>query len=326
MLSAAEKQAEAWYIPREELLRRPEETGLAVDPENPAEIDDAIDVRPNKDGSFRIAVHVADAGLIPKDSALSLTARELGWSYYGESGDPSDTIPMLPLSLSKHKLSLDIDNYGLGSPAVTVRFNFDPHLRRIGDPDIYKSRLVDCESISYGQLSIRHRSRDKQARMIVGLAKLLNEDIDKPSDYSPGSYCKDAIGEYMLAANRIIAEEMRKHLIPWLFRYHQTKIPVSLRDLDITNFRQAERDLLDATGRAQYSPTPQRHEGLNLMPYTHFTSPLRRFPDLVNHQILHAMLTGKAIPYTVEELEQISSELARKTISALGLYALKSVA
>ena len=326
MLSAAEKQAEAWYITREELLRRPQEYGLAVDPDNPAEIDDAVDVRANRDGSFRVAVHVADAGLIDKDSELSRTARQLGWSYYGEHGDPSETIPMLPLSLSKHKLSLDINNHGLGAPAVTIRFSFDPHLRRINNPDIYKSRLVECDAISYGQLAMRHASGDKQARMVVGLAKLLNEDIDKPSDYSPSSFCKDAIGEYMLAANRIIAEEMRKHSIPWLFRYHQTKMPISLRDLDVSNYPQAERDLLDAIGRAHYSPSPQRHEGLNLMPYTHFTSPLRRFPDLVNHQTLHALMTGRTLPYSNEDLEGISSELAQKTISALGIYALRAVA
>ena len=81
--------------------------------------------------------------------------------------------------------------------------------------------------------------------------------------------------ELMTGANRLIAEEVRKHDIPWLYRNHRQRVSGRLKDFDITEVTPAIYTLLDAMGRGRYSPNPERHEGLSLMPYTHFTSPLR---------------------------------------------------
>ncbi len=323
MHSAAEKQAAEWYISSDELLRRPKETGVAVDPENPAEIDDAIDVTGNSDGTYRVAIHISDAGLLEKDTPLVDQARQKGWSFYGSSVNGLD--PMLPLSISKDKLSLNSNHHGLGAPAVTLCMRLDPVTRQVNDLDIYQSRLVSCDAISYRELAKRYVGGDSKARMIIDISRLLNKDIGRPSNL-PNSYCHQAIGEYMLLANRIIAETMSKRSVPWLYRYHQTRAPLARRNLDVNSYVEAERDLLDHIGLAQYSTAPLRHEGLNFKPYTHFTSPLRRFPDLVNHQLLHAMLGGSPLPYELAELEQIAGELAKKTAKSLGLLALKSAA
>ena len=45
--------------------------------------------------------------------------------------------------------------------------------------------------------------------------------------------------------------------------------------------------------KARYSPEPKGHYGLVLADYAHFTSPIRRYPDLAIHRILTDMLVGK---------------------------------
>lgn len=65
--------------------------------------------------------------------------------------------------------------------------------------------------------------------------------------------------------------------------------------------------------RARYGSENKGHFGLNLPCYTHWTSPIRRYADLVNHRILHAWLDGSDSPYDTEELEEIASHLNQKS-------------
>ena len=51
-----------------------------------------------------------------------------------------------------------------------------------------------------------------------------------------------------------------------------------------------------------------RHDTLRSSNYTHFTSPIRRYIDLIIHRILHACLTNEPAPYTEGELEEICHE------------------
>lgn len=71
--------------------------------------------------------------------------------------------------------------------------------------------------------------------------------------------------------------------------------------------RVADRDLLVAvatgsTARASYDPDPAHHRGLAAEAYCHFTSPIRRYADLVIHRQLRAALAGEAPPHDVDEL------------------------
>ena len=61
-----------------------------------------------------------------------------------------------------------------------------------------------------------------------------------------------------------------------------------------------------AMERARYAPTVEGHFGLNLPAYVHMTSPIRRYPDLVNQRILLAALQGESPPYSRAELEHIA--------------------
>lgn len=78
--------------------------------------------------------------------------------------------------------------------------------------------------------------------------------------------------------------------------------------------RHADRDMLvaavtGATLRATYDPDPAHHRGLGASAYTHFTSPIRRYADLVVHRQVRAALAGVTPPYTVDQLAAMATWL-----------------
>lgn len=128
------------------------------------------------------------------------------------------------------------------------------------------------------------------------------------------------IEEFMLAANEAVAKELLRHRLPGLFRVHDQpgsdKIikfreligalgyrlplkvtPKALQDLlEKVKGRPEERvvssALLRSMKQARYGPENTGHFGLASKEYTHFTSPIRRYPDLWVHRVLTRHLEG----------------------------------
>jgi ribonuclease R len=77
-----------------------------------------------------------------------------------------------------------------------------------------------------------------------------------------------------------------------------------IKDTPLAN--SAQMAVLRSMKRAIYSSKEGGHFGLAKKYYAHFTSPIRRYPDLVVHRILAAMLDGKSGPYPAQELERLA--------------------
>jgi len=77
--------------------------------------------------------------------------------------------------------------------------------------------------------------------------------------------------------------------------------------------------MLRSLKQARYSPENRGHFALAAESYTHFTSPIRRYPDLLVHRILGALLDGKAPLYDLPELHEMcdsSSDTERRAAEA----------
>ena len=122
------------------------------------------------------------------------------------------------------------------------------------------------------------------------------------------------IEEFMLAANEAVARELKKRAIPTIYRVHENPDPDKLAEYrefalsfgykvgDLTHRAELQRLLVEVRGkpeeqalkvgllkslkRARYDPRPLGHYGLAKTNYLHFTSPIRRYADLVVHRAL----------------------------------------
>ena len=130
------------------------------------------------------------------------------------------------------------------------------------------------------------------------------------------------IEEFMLTANEAAAKLAREKKVPFVYRIHETppeaKIegmreilpklgfecphfsefsPVHAAEIlekarGTDKFEAVNLLVLRSMAKAKYSPEPLGHFGLALKDYAHFTSPIRRYPDLAIHRIITDILAG----------------------------------
>jgi exoribonuclease-2 len=118
------------------------------------------------------------------------------------------------------------------------------------------------------------------------------------------------VSEMMVLANHVAAKYADTHQVPLIYRVQAPPSePISKEMMtDPLGFHKVRKFL----GRSSLSLQAGQHSGLGLSMYTQFTSPLRRFADLVMQRQLIAHSTGEEIPYNEEELFQVL-ETAERT-------------
>jgi len=86
---------------------------------------------------------------------------------------------------------------------------------------------------------------------------------------------------------------------------------------DPDHFTDMSLSVLKLLGSGEYilekpGDTEEGHFGLAVKDYTHSTAPNRRYPDLVTQRLLKAAISGKPVPYSMEQLEQIAKNCTVK--------------
>ena len=152
------------------------------------------------------------------------------------------------------------------------------------------------------------------------------------------------IEEFMLLANQCAANAGRTNKVPFVYRVHEAPDAEKMEKLSATllacglnaKFKnpiptQLELSaLLDETRgqpiqipvhtgilrsmqKARYAPQPLGHYGLVLADYAHFTSPIRRYPDLAIHRILSEMLQGVSNSQLQKDFNEFAQQASEKS-------------
>jgi ribonuclease R len=188
-------------------------------------------------------------------------------------------------------------------------------------------------------------------------SKVLVDEDSKPTDVvlRERSVAEKLIEEFMLAANETVAEHFHWMEVPFIYRIHEDPKEDKLRRFFefITNFgyivkgtandvhpRALQEIIEEVQGKpeemvistvmlrsmqqAKYDPESLGHFGLSTEFYTHFTSPIRRYPDTIVHRLIRTyLIEGKLDETTREkwnarlpEIAQHSSKMERRAVDA----------
>lgn len=155
------------------------------------------------------------------------------------------------------------------------------------------------------------------------------------------------IEEFMLRANSCSANMARRIGLPFVYRVHErpdseklealrenlARLGLSLQQQDGESLQQAMSRVLDKTrdtnlqavvhrlvlrsqSKAKYSENPVGHFGLGLEDYAHFTSPIRRYPDLAIHRILSYYLQTMDADKTKKRFAKFSARRSTQSSAA----------
>ena len=182
----------------------------------------------------------------------------------------------------------------------------------------------------------------RKALEIEGNEPILSIDEDgkvSSIDLPRRLYAHQMIEESMLAANVCAANFMHKHYKFGVYRVHEKPEELKLESLksffSLKGFSSQNQDsplslinkclqfssknelnkvlqtvVLQSLKRAEYSTKEIGHFGLQLDRYSHFTSPIRRYPDLMTHRLIKNIINKGNLDIEKDEIDEICSEMS----------------
>lgn len=322
---------------------------FTIDGEDTRDIDDAISLSINDNGTYHLGVHIADVSeYVKQDSILDKEAFNRATSVYF----PDRVLPMLPKQLSNGICSLNENEERL---TLSVFMDIDKNAKVLKHK-IQKSFIKSCHRMTYTDVQ-KILDKDKAttknysdiAKVLLNMNKLcdileadrskrgaLNFDIPetyveldengKTKNITPRERKKAhrLIESFMIVCNETVAQDMYTKKAPFVYRVHEKPTSDKMTafmmfinslginaDIDVRNvvpkdlqdvIKQVEHlqskgvvntVMLRSLKKARYLPQCLGHFGLASTYYCHFTSPIRRYPDLVIHRIIKMFLDGK---------------------------------
>ena len=335
-------------IPKPEYKRRRDFRDvftITIDPADAKDFDDAISLQQLPDGNWEVGVHIADVShYVTPGSPIDKEAYDRATSVYLVDR----TIPMLPEKLCNNVCSLRPDEEKLTFSCVFVMDN-DANIIHHW---IGKTIIKSCRRYAYEEVQAMIEGGDgdykeqiltfhhlatklREKRMAEGSLNFHSEEVKfvldengKPIDtyVRVQNESHELIEDFMLLANRTVAETFGKPDSPWknytfVYRVHDEPNPEKLNNflrlisrlgytMDISTRSKlvksynklfedvegkGEKNLVESVAirtmaKAVYSTENIGHYGLSFDYYTHFTSPIRRYPDLMVHRLIDCYL------------------------------------
>ena len=322
-------------IIEQEIIRRRdmrEVFTFTIDPSDAKDFDDALSIARNEDGTWQVGIHIADVSFFVRPgSKEDDEAYKRGTSVYLVDR----VLPMLPERLCNELCSLQPNQDKLCMSVVftmtdeaevlkhkicrtiirsDVRLDYEEAFAMIHGGKQIGSQLAES-LLTLNWMAIKLRAK----RLAHGALAIEQDEVRFRLDenafpeeiyFVKPNEAHHLIEEFMLLANRTVAESICKK--PFVYRIHDKPNSDKLEEMEHLKKKMGHRlqqqviDLLTirAQAKAIYSTHNIGHYGLAFSHYTHFTSPIRRYPDLMVHRLVERyILTGKGPTVNREELE-----------------------
>lgn len=278
-----------------------------VDPTESKDFDDSISIDEKEN---KIYIHIVDAdSQIEKLSDIDIESFKHSFTFYL----PEHVQNILPKSLAEDELSLV---EGLERKTITVEFNINPESQDIISHSIYNSTIIIKKKYDYNDFNycldkfpslIKFYNKWKRETLNIPHLKLhVNNKNGKLINYELVNYFDEAhkiIETLMILTNLTISEHIGS-FVPQ--RYH-SKIKSEIMLNSFTNNKIIDSILsIKKYKPAVYDSSKSGHFGLGLSTYTHFTSPIRRYFDVV----IHRLLAG----HTYDNIENILNHINKQEI------------
>ncbi len=351
------------------------DTIITIDGIDSRDFDDAVCVT-KEDNIYTLGVHIADVThYVTENSPLDKEALRRGTSVYF----PGSVVPMLPKKLSNGICSL---NPGEDRLTLSVIMKIDEN-GDIKEHTITEGIISSKERMTYDDVTAilegDNALKEKYSHIYTmlchmqSLAVILRKkrqsqgsiDFDFPEvkiktdsegravdvyKYESGISNK-IIEEFMLVANKTVAEEFFWADIPFVYRIHEKPSGEKISAFNdfaknmgyrlstshephpgefakILEQIKGKREellvskvMLRSLMKAKYAPQCLGHFGLSFKYYCHFTSPIRRYPDLAIHRIIKEFLkyglSEKRMRYFKKFAVEASLKSSETEISAM---------
>ncbi len=295
-------------------------TTWTTDPADAQDFDDAISIEKN-DEHYTLWVHIADVShyVHPGSDMWAEAVKRCNTIYL-----PAYTVHMLPPVLAETVCSLVPNEDRL---AHTVEMTISRETLSFEEVEIYKSVIHSDERMTYSQAENRIDEEGsplhEECALVFELAEQLHQQRKEDGSLvlNPArDRAHTIVEECMLKANKAVTHElMWGRGVEAMYRVHPQPTPdqwdkalreiqeldgvsipsgswddprkavnAALEDSPGRALRKIQRAVLKVMPRAKYMNDPfGGHHALNFDIYGHFTSPIRRLSDLINHWIVH---------------------------------------
>ena len=316
---------------------------ITVDGVDAKEIDDALSIKKLANGNFLLGIHIADPlYFFNNNSIIYDEARRRTTSIY-----LSDlTIPMLPKKISSDYSNL-LENKKRPATSYYYEITLDGE---IVNYKFYKSYITVYKNMTYTEfnnilingcddLNIYNSVNDLAVLQPI-LSKLYNIDpyyakVNRSdnnitdTNIIGNSFSEKLIESAMVFNNQMVAQYFFTKKLPFIYRIHaidektMSKISEFSQSISVddskSEYSKYINMLKNIYPKATYSLDNKGHFGLGLNSYTHITSPLRRFADIVSSDCLNKMyfnsFTDKDIYKYEDYLTEIINSINQKRLS-----------
>lgn len=289
---------------------------FSIDPPNCLDVDDAIHID-IKENVYQIGIHIADVSeWVHIGSNLDLYAKNRLTSIYL----PNNNIPMLPTELSENhcsllegvkrlSLSLILD---INLDGIIIDYHFIPTIIQNKNKMTYD--YVEKQILLGHKLFNQLLSLTNKMAINYHINKYHINDIESPNSHSIVETC-------MILANMCCGQYLTKYDKNSILRVHQISKLINLDNVDLSDKILSHYIKTQSQNSAEYAISSYLksntysvvHDGLGIANYTHFTSPIRRYIDLINHRTIKEILKN---PSKFDIIDNDSDYKFKQTICA----------